>query len=99
MTIYVGQSQLRITLTCGVDVTSGTCIIRYKKPSGVVGHWDAVIQTPATGVIYYDVLNDTIIDESGVWTLWPFVTFSDARPAPGDSVTMTVTEEPGLEIP
>lgn len=96
-TIYVGQSQLRIQLTLGVNVASATCIIRYKKPGGTVGHWDATILTPLTGVIYYDVLTVNEIDEAGTWTLWPYVTFADTRSAPGASTTMRVDPEPGVE--
>ena len=97
--IYVGQSELRIQLTLSVDVTGATKTwIKYKKPTppGTVGHWPATILTAATGVIYYDVIS-TEIDTAGVWTLWPFVTFSDNRSAPGAPTLMTVTAEPGLE--
>jgi hypothetical protein len=96
--IFVGQSELRIELDCSIDITDATAReIRYKKPSGTVGHWDATALDQPAGIIYYDVVDENDIDEAGVWTLWPFVTFADARSAPGASTTMTVSDEPGIE--
>lgn len=97
--IYVGQSELRITLTANVDITDALDLqIRYKKPSGAVGHWTATEQTAATGVIYYDLIDENDLDESGTWTFWPYVTFADGRSAPGDPATQVVTAEPGIEV-
>ena len=112
--IYVNQSKLRQILILNVDLTTATTAwIKYKKPAGTVGHWVAtvlttnmtiivngvsIVLTPSMGVIYYDVIS-TEIDEAGNWTLWPFITFSDTRSAPGASTTMLVLAEPGLETP
>jgi len=85
--VYKYQSALRIELTAGVDITGATIKrIKYKKPSGVEGYWDASVSDASTGVIYYDVALQTEIDESGEWIFWAYITFADGRSAPGEVV-------------
>lgn len=88
--IYQAQTKLRIQLTVGQDITSATCLIKYKKPSGVTGSWSASIGTASTGVIYYDVASADIIDEAGEWSLWAYITFSDTKVAAGEPCVMNV---------
>ena len=85
--IYNGQSSLRIKLTTGVDITGATTKqIKYKKPGGTTGAWDTTVESATTGVIYYDI-QDGDIDESGYWTFWAYIVFSDGRDAVGESVS------------
>jgi len=91
--VHTGQTKLRITLTCGEDITGATAKIKYKKPNGATGDWNAVIQTAATGVIYYDVVNTSDLDMEGAWTVWAHITFSDNRVAAGDPVKLAVYTE------
>jgi len=92
--LHIGQTRLRISLTCGTNITGATeTLIKYKKPNNVQGHWDASILTPASGVIYYDVANTSDLDMEGAWTLWSHVTFSDGKVAAGDPVKMAVYTE------
>jgi len=91
--IYLNQSSLRIQLTTNVDITGATeQVIKYIKPDATTGEWVATIEADGDGIIYYD-LTGTELDVAGTWTLWAFVTFSDARTAPGEPVKVTVHTE------
>jgi len=89
MKIYVGQTKVYFEATVSQDVTGGTCLIKYIKPSGATRSWSANIITAATGVIRYTVAAGatTILDEAGKWTLWGYVTFTDGRVADGEPHT------------
>ena len=92
-TIFVDQSKLRIQLTTNVDITGATeLLIKYKKPSGATGSWTATSSDDTSGVIYYD-LTGSELDMKGNWTFWAYVTFSDARVAPGEIVTVDIQTE------
>jgi len=92
--VYKYQSALRIELTTGVDITGATVKrIKYKKPGGTEGYWDASVSDAITGVIYYDIQLDTEIDEAGEWTFWAYITFSDERSAPGEAMKHTFFTE------
>lgn len=95
MKIYVGQTKVYFEATVSQDVSAGTCLIKYTKPSGATGSWSASIITAATGVIRYTVPvgATTILDEAGNWTLWGYVTFSDNRVAAGEPYTVKVYVE------
>lgn len=91
--IFKNQTSLRIRLTTNVDITGATSLnIKYKKPSGDVGSWTAISEDSLLGIIYYDVQSGDI-NESGNWYIWAYVTFSDSRSAPGESVKVEVYEE------
>jgi len=85
--VYRYQDALRIELTTEVDITGATVKrIKYKKPGGTEGYWDASVSNALTGVIYHDVLLPAEMDESGEWTFWAYITFADGRSAPGEVV-------------
>ena len=90
--IFKNQSSLEIELTTGVNIAGAIPKIKYIKPSGTAGEFAATIVTAATGVIKYDIIS-TELDEAGAWKVWAYVTFSDLRTAPGESVTMNVYNE------
>lgn len=84
-TVYKDQSALMIRLDTQVDLTDATIMkIKYKKPGGTTGEWNASKDTTYTTRIYYNIPDDTVIDESGMWTFWSFVTFAGGRAAPGN---------------
>ena len=92
--IFVGQSSLRIQATCNVDITDAlTLEIRYRKPDGTEGSWDATEGTAATGVIYYDLTETTELDQSGTWAFWAYIMFSDGRVAAGKSFNAKINPE------
>lgn len=83
--VYNGQSKLKIRLDSKVDVSGATTKrIKYSKPGGTTGYFNASVEAD-NQTIYY-AFQDGDIDESGVWTFWPYVVFSDGRDAPGESV-------------
>jgi hypothetical protein len=93
-TVYKDQSALMIRLNTKVDLTDATIMkIKYKKPGGTTGEWNASKDTTyeeridGSDVyvrIYYNIPDDTVIDESGIWTFWSHVTFAGGRAAPGN---------------
>jgi len=50
--IYSGQTELQIRLTTGVTITGAACQVKYRKPSGKEGAWDATIEDATAGIIY-----------------------------------------------
>ena len=95
MSIFNGQDQLRIRLTTSVNITSATVLqVRYRKPDGTLGNWTATEEDPTNGIIFYDVQSGDI-DLAGKWRFWAFVTFSDGRSAPGESVGVIVYKPGG----
>lgn len=91
--IYKDQTNLRIRLTMGVDITDASVLrIKYTKPDGTESHWAATSESDATGIIYYDIQTGDI-SASGRWRFWAWVTFSDGRSAPGEVVVVNVNTE------
>ena len=92
--VYLNQNSLRLKVDTSVDITGATTrLIKYKKPDGTAGQFIATEEAPATaGVIYYDFVS-TELDQEGPWTMWSYVTFSDARSAPGEPFKVIVYVE------
>lgn len=90
--IYVGQTALRIQLSTGIDLTDITVSIKYEKPDGTTGVWQAS-KLNDSGTIYYDINTVTDLDQSGDWTFWAFATLQNGKTAPGEPVTISVYEE------
>jgi len=92
--IYVEQTALQFKGTLGIDITGASVTqIKYRKPGGTEGVWTAVVSVAATGVIYYNVADDTILDEAGVWTLWGYVTLASGKSAPGEPYNVHIYTE------
>lgn len=92
--IYKNQTKVTLTATLGVDITGASSVlIKYKKPSGIPGQFNASIITALTGVISYDIVDSSDLDESGNWSFWGYVTFSDGKAAPGQPYTVEIYEE------
>lgn len=92
--IYKNQSALQIKLTTNVDLsTVASAVIKYKKPDGVTtGEWDAQLEEGTTNITY-NVLDSTVLDVAGTWTVWSYLTFDDGREAPGEPVSLYIFEE------
>jgi hypothetical protein len=93
--IYKNQSGLRITLETGINISTASNLkIKYVKPDKTLGNWTATIS--GTTALYKDFVNvagASELDQSGVWILYAFITFSDGRLAPGESINVMVYEE------
>ena len=85
---YKLQTALKIRLTCGQDITGATVKrVKYRKPDGTGGYWDATVEDAESGIIYYDLQSDDDdLDQEGLWTFWAYITFSDGRSAPGEPI-------------
>jgi len=70
--IYVGQTKVYFEATVSQDVTAGTCLIKYIKPSGQREAGQPTIITAATGghQVHGSGWATTILDEAGTWTFW-----------------------------
>ena len=89
--IYKNQSRLTLKLSTGVDISLATSLkIQYRKPSGVTGELVGTLE--GTQVVKYDASNPSFLDEAGSWLFWAFVTFADARTAPGTPVKVQIYE-------
>jgi hypothetical protein len=89
MSIYKGQSLIKITLETGQDLTEASAVkILYKKPDGTKGSWTATTNGTA---IEYNVVSGNI-DQEGSWQLQSEITIS-GRTGYGQ-VTMMKVEPP-----
>ena len=90
---YQNQGEGRLLVTVGVPIAGATCKIKYVKPSGVTGQWNATISDAVNGVIYYDIASNLILNEYGKWKGWAYVTFSSGNSAPGRPFILTIKRE------
>lgn len=94
-TIYQGQTKLKITCIVGEDVTNATCVIKYIKPSGRRGTWNASIDNALTGTISKSILpaETDLLIELGTWTAWGYATYPDGRVIAGEPDYFEVVRE------
>ena len=70
-TMKVGDVGTLISLDTGSDISTNTSKkIRYQKPSGFIGEWDANLS--GTQILTY-VTQSADIDEEGLWTFQAYV--------------------------
>jgi len=95
--IYETQSSLRIKLTYTADVADdiSSVKIKYKKPDGTEGYWNAT-HVPASKYIYYDFPAGTTLTDIGDWNFWIYATMTDTRIMIGEVYTEEIYEE-GIE--
>lgn len=68
---YVGDIGHKIILDVGVDITGATEMqIKYRKPGGEMGHWDA-IEEGIEQISYLTKADD--FDYAGTWSLQAYV--------------------------
>lgn len=92
--IFEGQNALRFEADTNVDITGAVgTLIKYIKPDGSSGTFSASIDDAENGIIYYDVVNTTELDQEGTWIMWAHVTFSDGRVAQGVPIRVKVFAE------
>jgi len=91
--IFVKQSALRITLKTFCDLEGVlSAVIKYRKPSGIIGEFAAAVSDMAKGIISHECIEGEI-DVSGWWAFWAFVTFADGRTAAGEAAKVYVWRE------
>ena len=88
--IFKNQTELRIRLTLDVDITGASLVqIHYRKPSGLIGTWVAIVESAAEGIIYYDVQTNDL-DKAGSWTFWGYIIFAAGEKARGEPALITI---------
>jgi hypothetical protein len=91
--VFKGQSSLRITINTFCDLEGlANAVIRFRKPCGFTGAFEAVPEKAAQGVLSYECA-DGDIDVCGWWSFWAFVTFCDGRTAAGEAARVYVWDE------
>lgn len=94
-----GQTAGRLLVTTNIDFntyTGTTNLIKYVKPDGTEGSWDAseLAGSETTGVIYVDFTSSIYFDQAGFWRIWSHTTLSDSRVAPAaDAQSYYVADE------
>lgn len=92
--IFLNQTALTLKLDTKIDLTTATDVwMKYKKPDGTLGIWDATIDNPATAGIISHVTEAGDLNALCEWTRWAYVEINSTRYAAGDAVTFTVYEE------
>jgi hypothetical protein len=91
--IYVGQTALRIQLTANVDINTATPYIKYQKPDGTVGQWEAGVINQDTGTVYYDIQASTDLDQEGEWIFWIYLVYFNSTVAAGEPVVKYIYAE------
>lgn len=94
MQIFLGQTKLTLSVSCEVDITGAqTAIIKYIKPDGQTGNFNATIIDASIGLIEYEIQNSNELDIIGQWRLWAYVTFSDGKVAAGETSLLQIYNE------
>lgn len=84
--IYINQTALEIIVTVGIDITGALALlIKYTKPDGTSGSFNAVSTDDTNGIIKYEIDSSSDIDQAGLWHFWGHITFSDGSFAAGES--------------
>ncbi len=78
--IYKNQRKLRIVVNTGCNLRGWNTIeLRFVKPNGDSGVFDADILNEAKGIIYHDVKNSGELDQCGDWTIRSYVLFDNDK--------------------
>ena len=77
METFVGDV-VRISLLTGIDLTGYTLGIKFKKPDGTGGLWNAVLNSVNNTIMYYDT-NLSDLDMEGKWQIQSFVEATGRR--------------------
>ena len=89
--IYVGQSNIRIYVSTGADITGyNTVQIEVRQPSNSTTSWTATVNNASTGSLYYDVPTSTTLVSEGVYLLQPYIGFTDSTTSYGTTTEMRV---------
>ena len=91
--MFKGQAALRITLKTFVDLEGiENAVIRFRKPNGKIGEFEAAVGDSTQGVIWHECIEGDI-DVSGWWAFWAFITFADGRTAAGQTAKVFIWKE------
>lgn len=90
MKVYVNQTNLVITLATSTLLTNvSSALIKFNRPDGTEGHWTASVD--GLNLVYSVTIGD--LNQSGVWTIWAFVTLTNNKTSIGTASKLTVYKE------
>ena len=82
--VFKCKTKLRILIDTKCDLSGYEEVnIFARKPDESVVSFLAVVKDRENGIVFYDVQNESDIDQSGWWTFWVEVLFDDDRTAAG----------------
>ena len=89
---YKGQT-LQIDVIMQVDITgASTTQIKYRKPLGTTGAWNATVVDDESGWLRY-VVSAANNDESGIWSVWGYIVQADASVLIGSTLEIEMRVE------
>jgi hypothetical protein len=89
---YKGQT-LEINIFVPVDISgAGTNQIKYRKPSGATGTWNATVVDAEQGWLRYSLVAASN-DEDGDWVVWGYVVQLDLSVVIGTTLTIRMNVE------
>ena len=89
--IYVGQSNLRISVSTGADITGHTTVtLEIKKPAGSATSWTCTVDDASTGAIYYDIPTSTTLDVAGTYLIQAKVVYTASAVSYGETISLKV---------
>ena len=100
--VYIGQTSLQLRLCIEQDITNvyNRILIRFKRPNGTMGYWDAEVLDSVRGIIAFNMnSNAPTFNDVGWWTIWAYIFFKDGSVSVGDAVRIEVFEEGESYIP
>ena len=87
MKIYVGQSNLTLSMITNVTLTSvSSAVIKYKKPNSDEGQWSGTVNNT---LVEYS-FSDGDLNVAGTWTVWVYITFTNTKVSIGEPSTFEV---------
>lgn len=99
--VYKNDVGTKIAIDTGQDVSGADSVkIKYIKPDGTTGLWDAIVDTDDKTIYYLtQVVSGDIydLDQIGVWMLFPVIDMV-AWDGHGESVELTVYDIAGITI-
>jgi hypothetical protein len=93
---FEGQTlaTIRMTVPSTVDLNDAALVkIKYKKPNGFEGEWNATIEDTDAGTIVHEVQSRYEFDDTGWWFFWTFTRLNNGREMPGVPITVYIYEQ------
>lgn len=88
------KNQIGLKIVCNAHFIVSDAIVakvRYIKPDGSTGEFEGVIEGDT--IISYKTTSSDDLDQSGVWTFWPYAEFENGDKLPGNPKTVRIYEE------
>jgi hypothetical protein len=84
---------LRLKVKTYIDLEGVTAAsIKYRKPDGSAGSFDAGVSDPHGGILIHECI-ETDLDQAGWWVFWASVVLADGRVASGAPEKIFVWDE------